>query len=175
MIPVRSNVGHEMRMHSERLVNGYGRKQLIFVYIEDNMFTFHLGKKSEIHRHRYCEHFSAARKRVWQSSALASPTKTLNTDLAPIGGDSEPTEALREDVEMGNDEDEELLEAKVPTANMNLKNPTSREQQEHEDSGHAVYRHGCAACVEGRRAGGHHRTDPMEDEERENYHSRCCF
>ena len=38
---------------------------------------------------------------MWQSGALVSPTKTQNTDLAPIGDDIEPIEALREDVEMG--------------------------------------------------------------------------
>ena len=48
-----------------------------------------------------CEQFSAAGKRVWQSSALVIPTKTLNTDLAPVGDDIELTEAPREDVEMG--------------------------------------------------------------------------
>ena len=49
-----------------------------------------------------------------------------------------------------NDEDEELLEAEIPTrVRMNPKNPTNREKQEHEDSGHAVGRSWCAACVEG--------------------------
>ena len=38
-------------------------------------------------------------KRAWQSSKLVSPTKTLNTDLAPISDDIEPVEVLREDVE----------------------------------------------------------------------------
>ena len=45
MIPVHCKVGHEMRVHSERLVNGDGRKQLIPVYIEDNIFNFHLSKE----------------------------------------------------------------------------------------------------------------------------------
>ena len=60
-----------------------------------------------------------------------SPTKTLNADLAPSGDDIEPIEAPREDAEMGNDVDEEPLEAEVPRARMNPKNPTSREKQEH--------------------------------------------
>ena len=51
-----------------------------------------------------------------------SPTKTLNTDLAPIGDDVEPVEAPRGDVEMRNDEDEEPLEAEVPSDRMNPKN-----------------------------------------------------
>ena len=44
---------------------------------------------------------------------------------------------------MGNDDDEELVEAEVPRARMNPKNSTSRKKQEHDDSGHvgyAVYR-----------------------------------
>ena len=48
---------------------------------------------------------------------------------------------------------------------MNSKNPTSRENQEHEDSGHAAYRSWCAACVEGRGVGGQHRIGVMEEEE----------
>ena len=70
-----------------------------------------LEQRSEVHRNQHCEHFSAGGKRVWQSSALVSPTNTLNTDLAPIGDDIDPIEAPRDDVEMGNDEDEEPLEA----------------------------------------------------------------
>ena len=77
VIPVYSKIGHTMRMHFGGLVN---------CNIVNN--------------------FSAAGKRVWQSSALVSPTKTLNTDLAPIGDDAEPTEAPHEDVELGNDEDD---------------------------------------------------------------------
>ena len=51
---------------------------------------------------------------------------------------------------MGNEEDEEPLEAEIPIVTMNLKNPKSRQKQEHEDSRHAVYGSWCAACVEGR-------------------------
>ena len=50
---------------------------------------------------------------------------------------------------------------------MNPKNPTSREKQEREDSGHAVYRSWCAAFVEGRGVGGQHRIELLEEEERE--------
>ena len=42
---------------------------------------------------------------------------------------------------------------------MNQKNPTKRVKQEHEDSGHAVYRSWCAACVEGRGVGDQHRIE----------------
>ena len=47
------------------------------------------------------------------------------------------------------------------------KNPTSREKQTHQDSGHAVYRSWCAACVEGRGVGGQHRIELLEEDERE--------
>ena len=73
----------------------------------------------------------------------------------------------RADVEMGNDEDEEPLEAEIPRVRMNPKNPTSREKPEHEDPGHAVNRSWCAACVEGRGVGGQHRIELSEEEERE--------
>ena len=44
MIPVYNKSGHEMRMHFDRLVTWYGRKQLIPVYIEDNIFFLFLSK-----------------------------------------------------------------------------------------------------------------------------------
>ena len=59
------------------------------------------------------------------------------------------------------------MEAEIPRVRMNPKNPTGREKQEHEDSGHAVYRSWCAACVEGRGVGGQHRIELLEEEERE--------
>ena len=51
----------------------------------------------------------------------------------PIGDDIEPVGRSRADVEMGNEEDEEPLEADIPRVRMNPKNPTSREKQDHED------------------------------------------
>ena len=68
-----------------------------------------------------CEELSAVGIRGWQSSALVRPTKTLNRDVAPIGDDIEPVEESRADVEMGNEEDEEPLEAETPR----VKNPTT--------------------------------------------------
>ena len=47
----------------------------------------------------------------WQSSALVSPTKTLNRDVAPTGDNIEAVGESRADVEMGNEEDEEPVEA----------------------------------------------------------------
>ena len=48
-----------------------------------------------------------------------------NSDHGP-GSSSVMTLAPREDVEMGNDEDEEPLEAEDPKAKMKPKNPTSQ-------------------------------------------------
>ena len=146
---------------------GYERTQLIPVYIQDYIFQFPPAQRSEVNRNQYCEQFSADEKRAWQSSALKSTTKTLNTDLVSIGDDIEPIGESRADVEMGNDEDEDPLEAEIPGARMNPKNPTSREKQEHEDSGHAAYRSWCAACVEGRGVGEQHRIELLDEEERE--------
>ena len=113
------------------------------------------------------EHFSDVEIRVWQSNALENSTKTLNTDLAPDGDDIEPVGESRADVEMGNDEDEEPLEAEIPKVRINPKIPTSREKQGHEDSARAVYRSWCAACVECRGVGGQHRIELLEEQERE--------
>ena len=49
-------------------------------------------------------------------------------------------EESRADVEMGNEEVEEPLEAQIPRVRMNPENAMCREKQEPEDSGHAVYR-----------------------------------
>ena len=94
-----------------------------------------------------------------QSSAHISPTKTLNRCVAPFGDDIGPIGESRED--------EEPLEAEIPRGRMNPKNPTSKEKQEHEDSGNAVYRSWCAGCVECRGVGGQHRIELLEEEARE--------
>ena len=125
-------------------------------------------QRSEVNRNPCCEQFSAVGRRTWPSSALVTPTKTLNTDLAPVGDDIEATEVPREDVELRKDEDAEPLEAEVPRANLNpSKYLTSREKQEIEDSGRAVYKSWCVACVEGLGVGGQHRTELLNEEERE--------
>ena len=114
-----------------------------------------------------CEEQSAVGKRRWQSSALVSPTTTQNRNAAPIGDDIEPVVESRADVDMGKEEDEEPLEAKIPRVRMNPKNPMSREEQEHGDSGHAVYRIWCAACFEGRGVGRQHQVELLEEKDRE--------
>ena len=75
----------------------------------------------------------------------------------------------RAPVEMGNDqdEDEEPWEAVISRVRTNPKNPTNRENEEHKDSGHVVYRCWCAACVEGRGVGRHLQVEPLKEEERE--------
>ena len=107
---------------------------------------------------------TAVGKRGCESSAFVSPTKTLNRHVAPVGDDIEPTGEFCEDVEMGSEEDEEPLEAEIPRVRMSPKIPTSREKQEHSDSGHAIYRSWCAACVEGQGVGGQHRIELLEEE-----------
>ena len=68
---------------------------------------------------------------------------------------------------MENEEDEEPSETEIPSARMNPKNQTSRVKQEREDSGHAVCRSWCAACVEGRGVGGQYRSELLDGEERQ--------
>ena len=48
-----------------------------------------------------------------------------NENSAPIGDDIEPVGESRADVEMGNEEDEEPLEADIPRVRMNPMNPMS--------------------------------------------------
>ena len=55
--------------------------------------------------------------------------ETLNRDVASMGDEIEPVGESRADVEMGNEEDEEPVEAEVPRVGMDPKNPTSRETQ----------------------------------------------
>ena len=66
-------------------------------------------------------------KRRWQSSSLVSPTKTLNRDVAPSDDDIEPVGESRADVEMGNEEEEEHLEADIPRVRMNQESNKQRE------------------------------------------------
>ena len=74
-----------------------------------------------------CEELSAVGKRGWQSGALVSPTKTLNRDVAPIDDDIEPVGESRADVEMSNEEDEEPLEAEIPSQNESKESIERRE------------------------------------------------
>ena len=90
----------------------YGKNEPIPVYFK-NVFQFLPEPRSEIHRNQYFEQRSAVGKRVWQSSAVVSPTKTLNRDVAPIGDDLEPVGESRADVGMGNEEDEEAEISRV--------------------------------------------------------------
>ena len=48
----------------------------------------------------------------------------MNRYVAPIGDDIEPVGESRADVEMGNEEDEELLQAEIPRVRMNPKTRT---------------------------------------------------
>ena len=86
---------------------------------------------------------------------ISSQKKKLNRDVAQIADDIEPFGESRTDVEKGNDEDAEPVEAEISRVRMNPKIPTSREKQEHQGPGHVVWRSWCAACDEGRGVGGH--------------------
>ena len=118
MIPIDSKIGQEMRYHFEKLVNWYGKNELIPVYLENNIFNFYMNrevKSTESNNVNDADHYPS--KNCQQSG----------------NGDGRAV-----DVEMGNEQDEEPLEAEIPRVRMNPKNPTSREKQEHEYSGHAV-------------------------------------
>ena len=75
---------------------------------------------------------------------------------------------------MANEEDEEPLEAEILRVRMIPRNPTNREKRKHEDSGHLVYRSWSAACVEGRGVVELHRSELLEEEERNNNSDCSC-
>ena len=102
-----------MRTHFEKLVTWYGKNELVPVYFENNTFNFYLNREVKSTEFSYVKKRSAVGNRLWQSSATACPTKTLNRDVAPIGDDIEPIGESRADVEMGNEE-EDVLEAETP-------------------------------------------------------------
>ena len=109
--------------------------ELFPVYLENNIFNFNLKREvrstgiNKVNEAHHCLlKKSAVGKRRWQSCALESPTKILDRDVAPIGDDIEPVGESRADVEMGNEEDEEPLEAEIPRVRMNQKNPTSQRE-----------------------------------------------
>ena len=45
MIPIYSKNGQGMRNHFEKLVSWYGKNELITIYLENNVFTFHLNRE----------------------------------------------------------------------------------------------------------------------------------
>ena len=63
-----------------------------------------------------------------EQCARESNGNTAQGILASNCDDNEPIEVPREDVEMRSEEEEELLEAEVPKARFNSKNPSSREK-----------------------------------------------
>ena len=82
MIPIHSKIGQGIRIHFEKLVKWHGKNELIPVFLENNIFNFYPNRG----------------KRGWQSSALVSPTKIMNRNVAPIGDDIEPVGESRADV-----------------------------------------------------------------------------
>ena len=55
------------------------------------------------------------------------------------------------------------------------KNPTSREERENEDCGHAVYRSWCVVCAKDRSVEKHLQVELLEEEERERTNPRAVF
>ena len=45
MTPIQSKIGQGMRFHFEKLLNEYGKNELIPVYIENNIFNFYLNRE----------------------------------------------------------------------------------------------------------------------------------
>ena len=45
MIPTHSKIGQGMRTHFEKLLNEYGKNELIPVYLENNTFDFYLHRE----------------------------------------------------------------------------------------------------------------------------------
>ena len=98
MLPIHRKISQGMRIHFEKLVNWHGKNELIPVYLEDNIFNGQLNrevKSAETNNVNDADHCPAKNcqqsgKRKRQSSALVSPTKTLNRDVAPIADDIEP-------------------------------------------------------------------------------------
>ena len=93
--------------------------------------------------------------------------KTLNRDVAPIGDNIEPIEAPRE---MGNDE------AEIPRARIRIV-PGVERNKKIKIQDKLFIQNGCAASSEGRGVGGQHRSELLEEEERENHPDcfRCHF
>ena len=45
MIPIYSKIGQEMRNHFEKLLNWYGKNELIPICLENNIFNFYLNRE----------------------------------------------------------------------------------------------------------------------------------
>ena len=89
MIPIHSKIGQGMRIRFKKLVDWHGKNELIPINLENNISNFYQSREVKSTETQQCEQCSAVVKRVWQSSALVNPTKTLNRDAAPIGDDIE--------------------------------------------------------------------------------------
>ena len=99
---VHSNIGHEMRIHFERLVGWYGRKQFIPGCIEDNIIIFY--QMIEV-RSTETNILTGRQTSMAEQDARKSNDNSEH-DWAPIGVDITPLEVPLEDVEMMNDENQ---------------------------------------------------------------------
>ena len=118
MISIHSKIGQGMKIHL-REIGELAWKERTHSHLSRKQHSQFLPElRSEINRDRqcegcravFCEGDSTVRKRVCQSSALVSPTTTLNRDVAPTGDDIEPMGESRADVETGKEEEEVFLE-----------------------------------------------------------------
>ena len=160
MIPIHSNIGQGTRIHFDKLVNWYGKNELIPVHLENNIVNFYLSRVVKSTENQQCQQCSAVGERVWQNSALVSPTR----DVSPIGDDIEPVGESRADGRrwgtLGSRNSQSQKESEESNEQRETRTRSFR-------IGHAVYRSWCAACVEGRGVGGQHRIELLEEEERE--------
>ena len=126
-----------MKTHFEKLVNWFGKNELIPVFLENKIYNLYL---------------------------IREVKSTRNNNVNDV--DHYLTKNCQQ-ISKWEKKEEESLEAVIPRVRMNPKNPSNEEKQELEDSGHAVSRSWCAACVEGRGVGGQHRIELLEEDERE--------
>ena len=104
MIPSYSKIGQGMRNHFEKLVGWYAKNELMPIYLENNVFNFYLNREiqptetNNVNNNVTAENSSVQQSGMAQSSALVSPTKILNRDVAPIGDGIEPLGESRADV-----------------------------------------------------------------------------
>ena len=97
MIPTSGNIGGEMSIHFEKLLEEHGKNEHFSCH-ENDAPNFHLNrevKSEEVHNVRAAEqHYDKEGQESGngdgKNNALVSPTKTQNRHAAPTGGDIEP-------------------------------------------------------------------------------------
>ena len=106
-------------------MNWYGKNELFPCILKTSIFNFYLNREVKSTETNNANNAQQSGNEYGRAVRSYVQRKILNRDVAPIGDDIEPIGESRTDVEMGSEEDEEPLEAEVPRARMNPKNPTS--------------------------------------------------